>query len=297
MIVTAHSEAGPRADNQDAYHLGGTLRLGDEPVPDASRGRVVLMADGMGGAAAGEEASRAACDAAAREFYRCTADDPGLRLVSAFDAAHSQIRDLVREDPRREGMGTTLVALALDAPLPACQCGHLTDARMGYKPDAEAARKAIGPHHTPIRCTRYAKHAGLSRCGITVANVGDSRCYFGSRAVDGSLNLRQVTEDHSVVGKGLRRGRITAEQAARSPVRHVVTRAVGTRGGPPDVDVFQLSCLPGDVLILCSDGLWEALDEGRLRELLEDPAVDAERLVREALPRATDNATAVLVRV
>ncbi|MCX5796012.1 MAG: Stp1/IreP family PP2C-type Ser/Thr phosphatase [Elusimicrobia bacterium] len=102
---------------------------------------------------------------------------------------------------------------------------------------------------------------------LSVAHVGDSRLYLFRRGV-----LRQLTEDHSLVGDQVRRGLITPEAAAHSTLQNILTRAVGAE---PEVkvDVAEHPVLPGDVLLLATDGLNKMVsDEGLAQVLAREPA-------------------------
>ena len=128
----------------------------------------------------------------------------------------------------------------------------------------------------------------------TVANVGDSRAYL----LRGS-GLTQVTRDHTVAEDEVAAGRITSDAVRRDPRRNILTQVVGTS---PRLDgqlpnVFELTLLPGDRLLLCSDGLYDVLDDGDLRHALlnQDPDEAARDLVALARQRGTrDNASAVV---
>lgn len=97
---------------------------------------------------------------------------------------------------------------------------------------------------------------------LVVVNVGDSRCY---RLREGAL--RACTEDHSLIEEQVRMGRMSRDEAARSPLRHIITRALGTqREVTPDV--FELEPEPGDVYLLCSDGLTRELSDAAIEEIL-----------------------------
>jgi PPM family protein phosphatase len=128
----------------------------------------------------------------------------------------------------------------------------------------------------------------------TVANVGDSRAYL----LRGNA-LTQVTRDHTVVAEEVVQGRITADAARRDPRRNRLTHVIGThpRLESKLPDVFELTLLPGDRLLLCSDGLYDVLDDGDMRHALldQDPGDAARQLVESAKERGTrDNATAVV---
>lgn len=121
-----------------------------------------------------------------------------------------------------------------------------------------------------------------------IANTGDSRAYL---IRDGQVLER--TRDHSIVEELLERGVIGPEEVRSHPMRHVVTRALGIGF---EVDVYTWRLEKGDVLLLCSDGLHDFLDEGEIGEIAESggPRDIAERLVAEALGVTEDNVTVVV---
>jgi protein phosphatase len=129
---------------------------------------------------------------------------------------------------------------------------------------------------------------------VRVLNVGDSRCYRMR-----NNNLEQITVDHSLVEEQVRMGRMTRMEALRSPLRNVITRALGTQNRVTP-DIFELEAEPGDLFLLCSDGLTRELNDGMIESLLGiDLPLDAlcARLV-EAAKKAggSDNITCILVR-
>ncbi len=113
-----------------------------------------------------------------------------------------------------------------------------------------------------------------------VAHVGDSRAYL----IRGGT-LHQLTSDHSFVNELVRLGMLSREQAARDPRRNVVTRALGS-GTVVAPDIVEGQAQPGDVLILCSDGLNTMLEDDHILELAvaagADPAAICARLVDAA---------------
>ncbi len=126
------------------------------------------------------------------------------------------------------------------------------------------------------------------------AHIGDSRAYL---LRDGEL--RQVSDDHSLVGEMVRDGRLTEEEAAVHPHRSILSRALGTEP-KARIDEFTEDLLPGDVLLLCSDGLSGpvAADAIKLALTRSDPQAAAERLILEARKQGgPDNITAVVVHL
>lgn len=126
------------------------------------------------------------------------------------------------------------------------------------------------------------------------ANIGDSRLYHYSDHA-----LRQVTTDHSLVQMMVNAGNITKEEARTHPKRNIITRAMGI-AMRTDIDLFDRSWMPGDILLLCSDGLSGSLPDATIEAQLEDVAdlqVTARKLVQSALDAgATDNVTVILAQ-
>jgi PPM family protein phosphatase len=199
------------------------------------------VADGMGGAQAGELASRLAAEAVAGE----AGDTGGVeRVTSLVQAANRRVYDRSREDSAVSGMGTTLtVALVED---------------------------------------------GV----VTIGHVGDSRAYM---LRDGALE--QLTHDHSLVAELVRSGRLTPEEAEQHPQRSVITRALGT---DPDVDVdtYSVDARPGDLFLLCSDGLTSMVGDAAILRIVEQHRDDLDTAARELIATANrgggeDNITVV----
>ncbi|MBW8060476.1 MAG: Stp1/IreP family PP2C-type Ser/Thr phosphatase, partial [Solirubrobacterales bacterium] len=210
------------------------------------RSPIFVVADGMGGAQAGEVASKAA----ALAFDRDLPDAPPERVLrETIEAANREIHDLARADPSRTGMGTTVTAAIVNAQSEEVGVGH----------------------------------------------VGDSRAY---RLRDGKLE--RLTRDHSLVEEMRRKGQITDAQAEDHPQRSIITRALGPEP-EVEVDVQTVPASPGDVFLLCSDGLTTMLDEDRIARVLTDaPSIDAavRALVDEAnRAGGRDNITALAFRL
>ena len=134
---------------------------------------------------------------------------------------------------------------------------------------------------------------------VWIMNIGDSRCY--------RLRNRRIqlcTQDHSLVEEQIRLGRMTRSEAARSPLRNVITRAVGTQGNVT-ADLIEAQVQPGDLFLLCSDGLTRELSDEKIESLLNAPTTSptpleefCARLVQAANKAGGhDNITCLLVRV
>ena len=209
----------------------GRVRKGNEDACEASLASgAFIVCDGMGGAAAGEVASRLAVDtflkalAPTREHTPRT-PTPDIRVDAAIQAANEAVFTYSRQSPELHGMGTTLVALLLQPP--------------------QAER--IG--------------------SLTLAHVGDSRCYVYRAGM-----LTQLTLDHSLVEEQLRLGEITQLEAERHPMRNIITRAVGSQ---PQVEpeIQHLDPLPGDLYLLASDGLTRELSDADIAATLHRAAL------------------------
>ena len=128
-----------------------------------------------------------------------------------------------------------------------------------------------------------------------LVHVGDSRCYRWREGM-----LRRKTEDHSLVAEQLRMGVIDQEQAEVSPMRNIITRSVGTRRSV-DPEIQTLAVEPGDLFLLCTDGLTRELSDDRIAELLA-PSVSVEERNAALLAAALeaggrDNVTSLLIEI
>lgn len=194
---------------------------------------VYLVCDGMGGAAAGEIASSLAVDEV-------------LRLVTErLDSSTSS---------RAEAAEVLLPAIAQEAIVAANHAIHSRGQRslrlsgMGTTLVGLLAGQPDSSHDSNPR--------------VWILNVGDSRCY---RLRKGRLQL--CTQDHSLVEEQIRLGRMTRSEAARSPLRNVITRALGTQSSVTP-DVIEAEVEPGDLFLLCSDGLTRELSDERIESIL-----------------------------
>jgi PPM family protein phosphatase len=220
-----------RRANEDAYYV---------------RAPVFVVADGMGGAQAGEVASQIAAEAFDRDL---PPGSPEEALRDAFALANTKIHEHATHDASRAGMGTTLTAAIVDAGQEEVAIGH----------------------------------------------VGDSRAY----RLRGS-KLERLTKDHSLVEELRRKGQLTDEQAEEHPQRSIITRALGPEAEvEPDVHTEQAR--PGDIYLVCSDGLTTMVSEERISEMLRSSSSldEAVRALVDEANRAggRDNITAVAFRL
>lgn len=221
-----------------------------------------LVADGMGGHAAGEVASRTAVQSV-RDFIDQASRDRDFTwpfgvdnhyspaenlLLTGFLLANRRVVRLAEENAQYNGMGTTLAGI--------------------YAPDG----------------------------GIHIGHVGDSRIY---RMHDGALAA--LTADHSWVNEQLQRNIITEDEARTHRWRNIITRALGNRADL-EVDLKTIDAVAGDLFLICSDGLTGMIDDERIQKILLERGenlADACQGLIEASNQAggIDNISVVLVRV
>lgn len=177
----------------------------------------------------------------------------------------------------------------------------------GYSPESVLARRAVEKSNDIIHRTALSQpqYEGMGTTltlalfyddRLTIAHVGDSRAY---RLRGGYLD--QITRDHTLMQELVDRGFYTPEEARASLNRNIVTRALGTEAGVR-VDVQEELTLPGDLYLLCSDGLNDMVDDEAitltLREIGDNLEASAQRLVSQANEQGgVDNVSVVLVRV
>ena len=244
----AASETGPvREHNEDSW------------LVDVDGG-LFVVADGMGGHAAGEVASRIAVDTVAEVMLGMQdpeetrllteVEDPGdmlrERLRYAMNQAALNIRRAVDENPTYMGMGTTLVMVIIEE-----------------------------------------DHAHL-------AHVGDSRAYLIRDS-----RIQRLTRDHTVVQQEVDAGRLTPELARIVPHKNILTKSVGTQG-PVDPDTSTRMLESGDLIVLCSDGLNDAMEDHEIEATCAQFAAEdlPEALDKQAIEQGSeDNVTVVVLAI
>lgn len=249
-IAAARTDVGrKRPGNEDSLCVAPGLGL-------------FVVADGMGGHAAGEVASRLAVETIQEWMakYRGGTDSAEVGepvatysreanlLLTSIRRANRIIFDAAQSRPEYAGMGTTVVAvLGLDGQ-------------------------------------------------VVLAHVGDSRIY---RIRDDQIV--QLSRDHSLVREQVELGLLSAEEAQVAQHRHLITRALGLKESV-DVDLTEQPALPGDLLLLCSDGLSDLLEDEEMLAIIREHAHDLEEACQALVDRANakggdDNITAVLIGV
>jgi PPM family protein phosphatase len=233
-----------RENNEDSY-------IHWEPAEDAlfeRLGRLLVVADGMGGYHGGEIASQMAVKIVADIYLQSSQPDPRRRLSEAFGEAHRRIKERAAENPELREMGTTCTAIAV-------------------------------VHNQ-----------------LYVAHIGDSRLYFFS-----APKLQLLTRDHTLIARWVENGVIPPEEAATHPQRHVLTAALGVGEEiEPDLSPHPVLLKSGNVLLLCTDGLWGQVREEEIQEALamRPPADSCRFLCNLAKERGgPDNITLQILRV
>lgn len=230
MKLTQHAAATDpgrrRRRNEDAYVVQPPL---------------FAVADGMGGAQAGEIASRIAASVLRDSDAEAGKD----AVVALIQEANRRVYEAAASDEARAGMGTTMTAALIEGDT------------------------------------------------VRIGHVGDSRAY---RVRDGALE--QLTEDHSLVAELVRSGRLSPEEAGVHPQRSVITRVLGT-DPEVDVDTFEVEAQPGDVFMICSDGLTSMVDDASILDVVERNRSSLDRAARALVDAANkgggeDNITVIV---
>lgn len=255
--VRPHNEdsfLGLRFDSGEFHYLG---KLGEASLSHFDF--VFAVSDGMGGAMAGEFASKIAVEKITRllpRSYKLAAHGlqagAGDVLEELFAQIHRALLFLGSSYEECAGMGATL------------SLGWFTPGWMYW------------------------------------AHIGDSRIYYLPKREGGIV---QVTHDDTHVGWLFRNGKLNEREARNHPRRNILQRALGAGNQFVDPQLGAVACEPGDLFLLCSDGVIDGLYDAQILEFLRSPAPDtpgnpAQRIVQAALERSgRDNTTALVVEV
>ena len=224
-----------RRSNEDSFGLSPELHL-------------YIVADGMGGHAAGEVASRMAVQLI-KEFFsspEITEQTQEMKLARAINYANQKIHEAGEKDPALSGMGTTVVTVLA-------------------RPEQ-----------------------------VLIGFVGDSRVYLHHQN-----KIEQLTQDHSLVNEYVRKGLLTPEAAEHHPLKHVISRALGTSPAV-EVETIRRNPVSGDTLLLCSDGLSNKLTFDEMNAILLKTGDNLEKACSALVEKAKekggeDNITVILI--
>lgn len=237
-----------RPNNEDRYAIC------EEPA-------LLVVADGMGGHAAGEIASQIAIEATLDQVKKIHAGDvqieapgpPGLseeanQLGAAIRAANQVIFQAAKNNTAWRKMGTTIAAVWL----------------LSGEPRA------------------------------VIAHVGDSRVYLIRDTA-----IQQLTKDHSIIGEQLRQGLLSREEARHSQIKNFITRALG-QNQELEVELGELVIRPGDLLLLCTDGLSSMVTDQEILDIVSQKnelAAKCDKLIEQAINNGgRDNVTVILAQ-
>ncbi|MDX2093682.1 MAG: Stp1/IreP family PP2C-type Ser/Thr phosphatase [Kofleriaceae bacterium] len=252
---------GMRVRFAGATNIGRKRDHNEDSISLPENERLAIVADGMGGHASGEVASRLAVEMVSDHFAETSKQqtltwpykvDRDLRthvnrMITGIMIANLEIWEKSQRDSRFKGMGTTCIAIYF-----------LDDA-------------------------------------LIIGHVGDSRCYRTRQA-----EITQLTEDHSLINDYIRMKRVTPEEAENWPHKNVIVRALGMKESV-QVDILTEKPQIGDTYLLCSDGLTGMIKDDQIQHILMterdlDRAVD--RLIAAANEEGgVDNISVVLARV
>jgi len=229
-----------RSNNEDNFYLDEKLGL-------------LVVADGMGGHASGETASKLAVNVIRDYFqgpqkmtgdYNHSYSEFTNKLNSAIRLANLAVFEAAQSSPQLKGMGTTIAAVLL----------------MGNR--------------------------------LSIAHIGDSRVYLVRAG-----NIEQLTDDHSIVNEQVKRDLITKEEAAKSEMKNILTKALGI-SADTEADLDELTMFEGDILLLCSDGLNIMMTDEAILEIIsfaENPVAACDSLINAANEKGgKDNITVVI---
>ena len=245
-----------RSTNEDHYLLADlnkslrvhntSLKLDDETrIYGGSQGKLLIVADGMGGEPEGERASTIAVDQLATYVLNSLSwcfrleenseHDFEEHLKEALKSCQESIHRASDDHPEMKSMGTTMTMVYIVWP------------------------RAF------------------------VVHVGDSRCYLLK-----DDQLRQITSDHTMAALLAESGQMSSEQARNSPLGHALVNVLGGKSDELSVDVYRLSLECEDILLLCTDGLYDMVPDDRLQEVLSS-SMSAELTCRKLVDLANEN--------
>lgn len=238
MKTFSMTHIGRRREMNQDYLFTSETAVGNLP-------NLFLVADGMGGHAAGDYASRFTVEKMVEYIRGAAQREPVVLMREAALLANRLLADAAYNDPDKMGMGTTIVAATV------------LDGR------------------------------------LYTANVGDSRLYVISRD-----QIMQITRDHSLVEEMVRLGEMDREEAKDHPDKNIITRAIGVMP-EVSVDFFETQLGSGDIVLLCTDGLTNMVEDEEIKRIVlsqRDIVEKVEKLVETANEHGgRDNITVVLI--
>ena len=244
-----------------ATHVGMVRTNNEDSYRIVAPQNLYVLADGMGGEAHGEVASALAVETVVTHCLE-SLENPSAPLLGESKP------DL---NPKSQRLLSAV---------------HLANQNIFQSAAAHTEQQGMGSTLTA---------AWLDSEQLSIAHVGDSRVYLLRTG-----QLQQLTSDHSLVAEQVRRGILTASEAEQSNLQSVLLRALGTQP-EVEVDIEQVPLFPGDVLLLCSDGLTRMVTEPEIAGTLQaepDPQRAADKLIEHANEGGgIDNVTVIVVSI
>lgn len=212
-------------------------------LPETSENlKIFVLADGMGGANAGEVASKEAVEASKMYIEKNiekvldgTVDELRELILNAVLEANKRVIELSNAVPEYKGMGTTLIVLY------------------------------------------------VFKNKVFIGHVGDSRVYRIRKNI-----IRQLTKDHSFVQELVNSGTITKQEAKNHPQKNALTKVIGYEENI-EPDIITKGFLKDDVILICSDGLTNMLDDSQIYEIITKNILDTEKMSKELVDRANES--------
>jgi protein phosphatase len=259
-----------RTNNEDALFI-------DKPL--------LIVADGMGGAAAGEVASTIAIETISNELRHFSYSNDEVAVQQMMDSirkADGEIKAHTKKDPKLEGMGTTIVV-----------CLHL-DSRLliGFIGDSRAYIVSKGNDGAGKKASEIPKSNAQAQTAV-LKPVSSEKKYRDGKSIT------RITQDHSVVMEMVLSGVILEEDIRTHPLRNRITRCLGSIGNS-DPEFVWHDISEGDSLIMCSDGLWEMVHEDLILAIVNSsvsPEETCQRLIKAASNSGgVDNITVITAK-
>lgn len=281
LTAADKSDVGKQRDqNEDcAYKRIESSAEGDQGL--------FIVADGMGGYKAGEVASKLTIETVSKSLdslFRPLPEQPTIKLEPSALGKNAKPSSEDAQNKTRKLSETPVVTAIEDQLSNAIQQANKAILRYG---EQQASARGLGSTVTAVL---------IQGDQAYIANVGDSRTYLFR-----NQSLTPLTKDHSLVARLVEAKQIEPEDIYTHPQRNLIYRSLGAGRKNIEVDIFHETIQPGDVFLLCSDGLWEMIRHKNLLKTFSEggsPQKVCDKLIDLANESGgEDNITAVVVYV